>query len=243
MRRTRRLRSQLLSPAAVWGGSQATQPRRSLWEEQGTQDPRWGYLAGTEQVQLQQWSQRFHCAEPALLRCSNTVCTAVHHGCTPETGCQQRCRASVPYWVTGAEAQAALRARSAPQFLVALAPPVTTRRVRALRAALAAAAGRVLNYVPDHALLVAAPRRAALSLSGAQPRRGGPHGRRAGTRARRRPHTRMATCSHSLRHHIWRCCVFCKPAWAARPAQKQSRRTWRPAATAPATFPVPRKQP
>jgi len=135
VRRTRRLRSQLLSPAAVWGGSQATQPRRSLWEEQGTQDPRWGYLAGTEQVQLQQWSQRFHCAEPALLRCSNTVCTAVHHGCTPETGCQQRCRASVPYWVTGAEAQAALRARSAPQFLVALAPPVTTRRVRALRAA------------------------------------------------------------------------------------------------------------
>ncbi len=79
----------------------------------------------------------------------------------------------MPYWDTGAEAQAALRARSVLQFLVALAPPVTTRRVRALRAALAAAGGRLLNYVPDHALLVAAPRRAALGLSGAQPRRDG----------------------------------------------------------------------
>ena len=46
------------------------------------------------------------------------------------------------------------------QFLVALAPPARTRDVEALRAALAPLGGRVLNYIPDHTLLVAAPRRA-----------------------------------------------------------------------------------
>ncbi|KAK9836281.1 hypothetical protein WJX81_001826 [Elliptochloris bilobata] len=47
------------------------------------------------------------------------------------------------------------------QFLVALAPPVCTSDVHALRASLATLGGHVLNYVPDHALLVAAPRSAA----------------------------------------------------------------------------------
>ncbi len=46
------------------------------------------------------------------------------------------------------------------QFLVALAPLVRTRDVEAMRAALAPLGGRVLNYIPDHTLLVAAPRQA-----------------------------------------------------------------------------------
>ena len=49
---------------------------------------------------------------------------------------------------------------SSPQFMVALAPPVSTSSVDVLRAALAPLGGRVLNYLPHHALLVAAPRSA-----------------------------------------------------------------------------------
>lgn len=52
------------------------------------------------------------------------------------------------------------------QFLVALVPPVSTRGVGALRAALAPLGGTVLNYVPDHTLLVAAPRAAVGAMRG-----------------------------------------------------------------------------
>ena len=46
------------------------------------------------------------------------------------------------------------------QFMVALAPPVRTSSVDALRAAMAPLSALVLNYLPAHALLVAAPRSA-----------------------------------------------------------------------------------
>ena len=48
--------------------------------------------------------------------------------------------------------------------MVALAPPVSTGSVNALRVALAPLRGRVLNYLPDQALLVAAPRSAVGAL-------------------------------------------------------------------------------
>jgi hypothetical protein len=59
VRSTQCLRTQLLSPVALWSGSQAAEPRRGLWEEHSSQDPRWGYLAGTEQVQQRPWMQQF----------------------------------------------------------------------------------------------------------------------------------------------------------------------------------------
>ena len=48
--------------------------------------------------------------------------------------------------------------------MVALAPPVSTGSVGALRSALAPLRGRVLNYLPHHALLVAAPRSAVRAM-------------------------------------------------------------------------------
>ena len=48
--------------------------------------------------------------------------------------------------------------------MMAIAPPVSTGGVGALRATLALLHGRVLNYLPHQALLVAAPRSAVRAM-------------------------------------------------------------------------------